>query len=206
MRIPGIGKATENLAKWAEREEWEALQSEIYAAHIDPVADILDMSGDDIAELLGDSAFMLHVFITEDFLTARFGEDDQQNVIDDYLKRRGWREAVSARRYLEALKDSVVSLYEIVAIDPGRSVTVRDLILGGEAVTVNEKQGSQSLARWDRVAARIVTVNGKEHFTGGILRFRHEASEELLSVFDEMAERMQRSCARRPKRLATMRR
>ena len=191
MRIPGIDKATENLAKWAAREEWEALQSEIYAAHIDPVADILDMSGDDIAELLGDSAFMLHVFITEDFLTARFGEDDEQNVIDDYLKRRGWREAVSARRYLEALRDSVVSLYEIVDIDPGRNVTVRDLILGGEAVTVNEKLGSQSLARWDRFAARIVTVNGREHFTGGILRFRHEASQELLSVFDEMAERMQ---------------
>ena len=190
MRIPGIDKATENLAKWAAREEWEALQMEIYDAHIDPAADALDMSGDDIAELLGDSAFMLHVFITEDFLTARFGEDDKQNVIDDYLKRRGWREAVSARRYLEALRDSVVSLYEIVDIDPGRSMTVRDLILGGEAVTVNEKLGSQSLARWDRVAARIVTVNKREHFTGGILRFRHEASQELLSVFDEMAERM----------------
>ena len=190
MRIPGVDRATANLFKWAEREEWEALQMEIYDAHIDPVADALDMSGDDIAEFLGDSAFMLHVFITEDFLTARFGEDDQQNVIDDYLKRRGWREAVSARRYLEALRDSVVSLYEIVDVDPGRSVTVRDLILGGEAVTVNEKQGSQSLARWDRVAARVVTVNGREHFTGGILRYRHEASQELLSVFDEMAERM----------------
>ena len=191
MRIPGIDKATENLVKWAAREEWEGLQLEIYAAHIDPAADALDMSGDDIAELLGGGALMLHVFIAEDFFTARFGEDDKQNVIDDYLKRRGWREAVSARRYLEALRDSVVSLYEVVGVDPGRSVTVRDLILGGEAVTVNEKQGSQSLARWDRLAARIVTVNGREHFTGGILRFRHEAAQELLSVFDEMAERMQ---------------
>ena len=83
-----------------------------------------------------------------------------------------------------------MSLYEVVDVDPGRSVTVRDLILGGEAVTVNEKLASQSLARWDRLAARIVTVNGKEHFTGGILPFRHEASQELLAVFDEMAERM----------------
>ena len=181
MRIPGADKAIENLVKWAARDEWEGLQLEMYAAHIDPVADLMDMSGDDIAELLGDGALMLHVFITEDFCTARFGEDDEQNVIDDYLRRRGWRETVSARRYLEALRDSHVSLYEIVDIDPGRSVTVRDLLLGGEAVTVDERLGSKSLRRWDRVAARIVTVNGKEHFTGGTLRFRHEASQEFLS-------------------------
>ena len=190
MRIPGVDKAKENLVKWAAREEWEEPHAEIYATHIEPVADIVDMSGDEIAALLGDSAVMLHFFITEDFFAARFGEEDELNLIDDYLKRRGWRETVSARRYLEALRDSHVSLYEIVDIDPGRSVTVRDLILGGEAVTVNEKLGSKSLARWDRVAARIVTVNGKELFTGGILRFRHEASQELLSVFDELATRM----------------
>ena len=191
MRIPGSDKATANLVKWAAKDEWEGLQMEVYAQHIDPVADALDMSADDVAELLGDSALMLHIFITEDFFTARFGEDDDQNIIDDYLKRRGWREAVSARRYLEALRDSVVSLYEIVDIDPGRSVTVRDLILGGETVTVTEKLGSQSAARWDRLAARIVSVNGREHFTSGILPFSHEASQELLSAFDEMAERMQ---------------
>ncbi|MDE0390638.1 MAG: hypothetical protein OXI57_01045 [Rhodospirillales bacterium] len=190
MRIPGVDKAKENLVKWAAREEWEEPHAEIYATHIEPVADIVDMSGDEIAALLGDSAVMLHFFITEDFFAARFGEEDELNLIDDYLKRRGWRETVSARRYLEALRDSHVSLYEIVDIDPGRSVTVRDLILGGEAVTVNEKLGSKSLARWDRVAARIVTVNGKEVFTGGILRFRHEASQELLSAFDELANRM----------------
>ena len=190
MRIPGIDKATANLFKWATRDEWEGQRLEVYAAHFDPVLDALDMSGDDIAELLGDAAIMVHIFIAEDFYTARFGEEDEQNVVDDYLKRRGWREGVPARRYLEALRDSVVSLYEIVDIDPGRSITVRDLILGGEAVTVNEKQASQSLARWDRLAARIVTVNGKEHFTGGILQFRHEAAQRVLSVFDEMAERM----------------
>ena len=190
MRIPGIDKATANLAKWAMKDEWEGLQLEIYAAHIDPAGDALDMSGDDIAELLGDGALMLHIFILEDFFTARVGEDDELNVIDDYLKRRGWREAVPARRYLEALRDSSVSLYEIVDVDPGRSITVRDLILGGEAVTVNEKQASQSLARWDRLAARIVTVNGREHFTGGILQFRHEAAQDVLTAFDEMAEKM----------------
>ena len=104
---------------------------------------------------------MLSVFILEDFFTTRFGEHGELNVIDDYLKRRGWRESVPARRYLEALRDSIVSLYEVVDIVPGRRMTVRDLILGGDAVRVEEKLGSEGAAPWDRLAARVVAVNGK---------------------------------------------
>ena len=47
-----------------------------------------------------DAAGMLSVFILEDFFTARFGEHGERNVIDDYLKRRGWRESVPAGRRL----------------------------------------------------------------------------------------------------------
>ena len=64
------------------------------------------MSADVLDELPDESVGVLRVFILEDFFTARFGEQGERNVIDDYLKRRGWRESVPARRYLEALRDS----------------------------------------------------------------------------------------------------
>ena len=70
-------------------------------------------------------------------------------------------------------------------------MTVRDLILGGEPLRVEEKRGSQAAAPWDRLAARIVTVHGKNRFTGAILRFRHELSQQLLEVFEKMAAEMQ---------------
>ena len=168
--------------------EW---QLDIYNAHVAPVADILDVSEDEFEELLGDVADMLGVFVLEDFFTARFGEDGEVNVVDDYLKRRGWRETAPGRRYLESLRDSTVSLYEVVGIDPGRSMTVHDLIRGGDAVTVHEKLGSKSAAPWDRLAARVVQVNGKMYFTGAVLRFRHELSLLFLSVFDETATEME---------------
>ena len=104
------------------------------------------MPDDALDVLPDDAAGMLSVFILEDFFTARFGEHGESNVIDDYLKRRGWRESVPVRRYLAALRDSTVSLYEVVDIVPGRYVTVRDLILGGETVRVEEKLGSQAAA------------------------------------------------------------
>ena len=71
-------------------------------------------------------------------------------------------------------------------------MTVRDLILGGEAVRVEEKLGSEGAAPWDRLAARVVAVNGKNRFTGAVLRFRHELSQQLLSAFEKMAGEMQR--------------
>ena len=97
-----------------------------------------------------------------------------------------------ACRYLEALRDSTVSLYEVVDVVPGRRMTVRDLILGGDAVRVEEKLGSEGAAPWDRLAARVVAVHGKNRFTGAVLRFRHELSQQLLSAFEEMAAQLQR--------------
>ena len=191
MGIPSINRATENLVKWSARGEWEALKREIYAAHFEPVIDSLDLPDDALDLLPDDAAGMLSVFILEDFFTARFGEHGERNVIDDYLKRRGWRESVSARRYLEALRDSAVSLYEVVDIVSGRHMTVRDLVLGSDAVRVVEKLGSEGAARWDRLAARVVAVNGKNRFTGAILRLRHELSQQLLTAFEKMAGEMQ---------------
>ena len=162
-----------------------------HTAHVAPVADILNVPDDQFEELLDDVADMLSVFVLEDFFTARFGEDAGLNVVDDCLKRRGWRETAPGRSYLESLRDSTVSLYEVVGIDPGRSMALRDLIRGGETVTVHEKLGSKSAAPWDRLAARIVEVNSKMYFTGAVLRFRHELSLQFLSMFDEMAKEME---------------
>ena len=70
-------------------------------------------------------------------------------------------------------------------------MTVRDLILGGAPMRIDEKLGSQGAALWDRLAARVVSVNGKYRFTGAILRFRHELSRELLTALEKMAGELQ---------------
>ena len=191
MGIPSIDRATQNLVQWAARGEWEALQREYFEAHFEPVTDGIDLPDDAFEVLPDEDGGMLSVFVLEEFFTARFGEHGERNVVDDYLKRRGWRESVPARRYLEALRDSTLSLYEVVDIARGRRMTVRDLLLGGTPVRVEEKLGSQGAAPWDRLAARIVPVHGKYRFTGAMLRFRHELSRELLTALEKMAGELQ---------------
>ena len=185
MRIAGRDQAIGNIVKWSARDDWAPYREQVFAEHLDSIADNFDLTGQELAETLGDAFDMLYGVILEDFFAARFGDDGDINVIDDYLKRRGWREKVPAKRYLTAIRDSVISLYEVVDLDPGRAMTVRDMIRGGDPVIVEEKMGSESAARWDRIAARLVTVNNKPCFTGGMLLLSHEASNKFLSVFEE---------------------
>ena len=183
-----IGKASKNLVDWTDSDEWAPRLMEVHMEHLEAIADTLDVDELELMEMLSDSADMLYAFILEDFFTARFGEDGELNVIDDYLERRGWRESESARRYLEALRDSTPSLYEVVDIDPGRSLTLRDLLVPGEEMTLDEKLGSEAASPWDRLAARIVTVNEERALTGAVLPFRPDATENLLSAFDRLVK------------------
>jgi hypothetical protein len=90
----------------------------------------------------------------------------RSNVIDDYLDQRGWKESIQARDYLRALRGSVMSLYEVVEVKPGRGLVLRDLVRVGEPVEVDDQLGSQSAAIWDRIAARVLSIGGWHYLSG----------------------------------------
>jgi hypothetical protein len=114
----------------------------------------------------------------EDFLTRE--RNDGRTIVDDYLKRRGWKEPVPARRYMEALRDSDLSLYEVSEVVPGQSFLARDLLRGGDPVQVVEHTATRSMATWERLATRIVSLNGKHVMSGGTLVFNHALADQAL--------------------------
>lgn len=192
-------KAMENLVKWAKSPQWTDLQVEAYETFMEPVEDIFGLGDQEILDILDEEGSeMLLVYLFEDFFAARFGNDGETNVVDAYLKRRGWREPAPGRRYLEALRDSRVSLYEVVDISPGRSVVLEDMLRGGK-VTVQSKEGSGDGARWDRLAARIVHLNGENHFTGAVLSFSHEVSRRAVAGMEERIRDRRREIRREMK-------
>ena len=173
--------------RWAERPEWEEEKTIVFSRHLSPVCDRFGISHEELADVLDDhgSAGMLFGIMFEDFVSSRLPPDDM-NVVDDYLKRRGWRESVPGRRYLQLLRDSVISLYEIVDVSPGRHCNLRDMVRGGKTVRVHEHMGTQNLVKWDRIAARVIVYNGKHIFTGGILPIPQEVSQSLLDMLDKI--------------------
>ncbi|MCE3519914.1 hypothetical protein LXJ58_34745, partial [Escherichia coli] len=104
-----------------------------------------------------------------------------RNIVDDYIRRRGWNESGPTKIYLRALRSSVMSLHEVSEVEPGSGFLVRDLIRGGEPLRVSERSASQTLKQWDRIGARVVQVGGKHLLSGGVLSFTMEAAEALVA-------------------------
>jgi hypothetical protein len=177
------------LMKWLGREQWREPFNELMEQHLGPACAARGIAGEELAEAVGEQgAAVLWGCIFEDFLASEL--DDGSNIIDDYLKRRGWKESALNKRYLTALRSSVMSLYEVSDIVRGQSLLARDLLRGGEPVRIGEKSGTRTLKQWDRLAARIVTVGERFEMAGGALRFSYEASEVIRDNFVKLRKEM----------------
>lgn len=84
-----------------------------------------------------------------------------------------------ARTLLEAWRDVPVRLYEVIAVEPGVGMTLRDLF-GSAAHRIREVRGSRCVARWDVVAARLIPIGGELRVSATVLVFRPEEKQQLL--------------------------
>jgi hypothetical protein len=172
----------QGLIKWSTRDRWADRFEQVLEDHLLPTCDETGLEIDNIVATVGEDLFMSTVWACafEDFLTREF--DDGGNAIDDYLKRRGWKETASVRAYMAALRNSTMSLYEVSDIVPGTSFRARDLIRAGEPLLISERSATRALKPWDRIAARVVQVGSKTQIGGGVLAFEHETSEAFIEA------------------------
>lgn len=179
----------QGLMKWLTREEWRDRFAEVYDDHLLPACEQTGLDTDEIVSILGEGWFMTTVWgcAFEDLLTRDF--DDGRNIIDDYLKRRGWKESAAVRAYIAALRTSVMSLYEVTDILQDTSFRARDLVRGGESVLVSERSATRSLKQWDRIATRVLKVGTHTQISGAVLPFDRDASEALLKFLRNLAKR-----------------
>ena len=148
----------QGLMKWLTRAEWRDRFAEVYDHHLLPACRRTGFDAEEVIAILGENWFVTTVWgcAFEDFLTRESA--DGQNIVDDYLKRRGWKEGASARTYMSALRASVMSLYEVSGIVRDTSFRARDLVRGGDPILISERLATRSLAQWDRIATRVVEV------------------------------------------------
>ncbi|MBI1360338.1 MAG: hypothetical protein GC155_08650 [Alphaproteobacteria bacterium] len=168
------------LRSFISREEnWRQRLQDVVGEHLMPALEEFDIDHDELADVLGEPwAGALWGCGFEDFLGRRYGEE---NIVDLYLKRRGWRETALNRAYFAALRDAPVSLYEVGGVEPGVSMVLNDLLANAAPVIVREKSATQSLKKWDRIAVRVVTEHEHHVISGALLPFSADAVDLLLA-------------------------
>lgn len=166
------------LAFIGREGDWRERLQEVVAEHLMPALEAFEIDHDGLIDLLGEQwSGVLWGCGFEDFLSCRY---EDGNIVDLYLKRRGWKETALNRGYFAALRDTPVSLYEISDVQPGASMLLRDLLTDAESVTVLEKSASGTLKPWDRIAVRVVAERDHHVISGALLPFRAEAVEFLF--------------------------
>ena len=179
------------LIKWSSRDEWQDLFDDVFDEHFGPAFEDYGIDFEQLEKLIGETEMRnLWGCAFEDFLTRPASEDDERTIVDDYLKRRGWKESPSVRRYMEALRDSLFSVYEVSEIVPGQSMLLRDLIRGGEPVRVTEHTATRILRDRDRLGCRVVEVSGKHRLAGGLTTFSEAAFAEVVTAVSEPMKRI----------------
>ncbi|MCB2051351.1 MAG: hypothetical protein KDE63_07965, partial [Novosphingobium sp.] len=176
------------LIRFADRAPWDEIMADMLSEHIGLACEESGLDPDAMFELIGDHwqgpvwgcAF-------EDLLTQEL-EPDGLNLVDDYLKRRGWNEKAPNKAYMRALRDTVMSLYEVSEIVPGQSMTLRDLLRDSAPVTVREHSATQTLVTWDKVATRVLEVNGRFVISGALLPFSAQGAAEIIDAFNQLRQ------------------
>jgi len=90
---------------------------------------------------------------------------DGRSIAETYLELHGWRCTPAERSWIESQSAAWLSVWEVIEVEQGRSVTLCDL-LSGEKRQVPERTASSTLGVRDAVLARIVDYEGNSILSG----------------------------------------
>ena len=165
--------------KWMVQGPWPGYFQEAVHDHLHAYCDAHDFDTfEELAAKIGSHwVTALQDVAMTDFLSR---ETRDGNVVDQYLKRRGWNETAIPKAFLKGIRNSVMSIFEVSDIRPGESFMARDLILGGDPFLVTERSATQTMLQWEHFAMRIVAIQGHHVIAGGLLPYRPELSAQVI--------------------------
>ena len=179
-----IDKAVRNIISFAEKDpKWQLRLEATFSEMLEPAAQLLGIEDEELAansEEVGYS-HMIFGYIFEYFSSLHW-DNEEHSFIDIYLKQRGWRETPYGRRYLQAINDTDIQLWEITDVKPGFYADVRPYGSTKKSVRVIEKSGTETLNQWDCIAGRVVKLDNTYLFTGAILPLPPAEAESVSRV------------------------
>ena len=177
------------LIKWIGRDTYRERMAEVLDSHLATAAASSGLSLEAFSEQLVEPVFITIWGVAfEDFISQQLDEGGPVALL--YLKRRGWKESAATRAYVAGLARSVMSLYAVSDVDPGKGFALTDLVRGGPPIRIEERSASRSLVDGDRIGARVIELRHSCVISGGLLAFAPETAEKLRSAIAEVARKL----------------
>ncbi len=177
-------KATSHLMNYVEKPKWALIKQEYFGDMWAMVANNLGVSDDEVIQQLMDSGYLQNaiIYLLDNVFTLHW-PDEPMSMLEEYLKQRGWRETPHARQYLRALSQSTVGLYEVVGVEKGEYIDVKELNYN-HVQRVYDKSGSQNIAKWSWFAGRVLSVGKRKIFSGSVLLLSAEKVEDIKNELE----------------------
>lgn len=132
-------------------------------------------------DFLGGTALDIAFINFEDWLLCDYNDPEQGRLIDLYIKEKGPDGGTS--KTLKALKESVISLYEVISSNG--DVLLRDLLLGEE---VSIKSPGE-LKNGDVFATRLIELDGRRVMSRCVYPFGGDSKGAVLADIDSQFNR-----------------
>lgn len=120
---------------------------------------------------------------------AFFDELVEDETIADHVLANTRDLGPGERNFLEMARLTSMRLYEIVAVQPGSSMTVRD-VLHGHDIQVAERSASRQLHAGDLIAARVMPqgASGQPELDGGLFPIQASLRQSLVDDLEFMQD------------------
>ena len=105
-----------------------------------------------------------------DYFVHDYRLPDSQRVIERFAAEHGRRLSAEERALIEGWQHSRLTAFEVIAVEQGVGMRLRDLV-SGEEFDVREKHGTQDLSRWEVLVSRLMRT-GDHYEMGGATGMR----------------------------------
>jgi hypothetical protein len=130
---------------------------------------------DDPEDFLSGTALSLGFINFEDWFICDYKTEDGKSVVDLYIDASEGLEEKGLRN-LTAMKDSYISIYEVISIND--RVTLKDLLIDEEFTA--EHESLKSLNKGDIFASRFIAMGEERVMSRCVYPYSNEAKDQLL--------------------------
>ncbi|TAL28219.1 MAG: hypothetical protein EPN94_00630 [Nitrospirae bacterium] len=144
-------------------------------------------------EFLSGTALAVGFINFEDWLLFDYKANDARETFFDIYAKGNKELKEDELALMNKIKGSLISLYEVISVSKDKKVTLKDLLMGGEEVSLRDKKLTKGLKKGDIFAARLLNLDNGHVMSGCVYPFRQEDKKKVLAYIDRMFGRYKRN-------------